>query len=107
MFVLSANLALIAIGLSFLQVGGFNLAIESTPRQYSGISLGMTVVLHLVASSVGPAVAGIYMQMFQTGIHSINGLFPSNLSYNLIFLTAALLSSGSIGLSVIIKKRMT
>jgi MFS family permease len=107
MFVLSANLALIAIGLSFLQVGGFNLAIESAPRQYSGISLGMTVVLHLVASSVGPAVAGIYMQMFQTGIHGINGLFPSNLSYNLIFLTAALLSPGSIGLSVIIKKRMT
>ena len=107
MFGPSANLALIAIGLSFLQVGGFNLAIESAPRQYSGISLGMTVVLHLVASSVGPAVAGIYMQIFQTGIQGINGLFPSNLSYNLIFLTAALFSSGSIGLSIIIKKRMT
>jgi MFS family permease len=107
MFVLSANLALVAIGLSLLQVGGFNLAIESAPRQYSGVSLGMTVVLHFVASSVGPAIAGIYMQIFQTDIHGINGLFPSNLSYNLIFLTAALLSSGSIGLSVMIKKRMT
>jgi MFS family permease len=52
----SANLAIIAAGISLTQVGGFNIILETTPRQFSGISLGMTVLFTLVGSSIGPAV---------------------------------------------------
>ena len=101
----AGTLAIIAIGLSLTQVGGFNTILESTPRQFSGISLGMTVLLNLIGGAVGPAIAGIYMQTNQVFING--SFFPSLQSYNLIFLTATLLSLVSVVLVLIIRKRST
>ena len=100
----SANLAIIAGGLSLMQVGGFDIVLQSTPRKFSGISLGMTVLFNLVGGSVGPAVAGIYMQTNQVLIKGV-GSYPSPDSYNLIFLTIAIASLIPIALSIYIRKR--
>jgi MFS family permease len=100
----STNLAIIAGGLSLMQVGGFDIVLQSTPRKFSGISLGMTVLFNLVGGSVGPAVAGIYMQANQVLIKGL-GSYPSPDSYNLIFLTIALASLIPIALSIYIRKR--
>jgi MFS family permease len=100
----STNLAIIAGGLSLMQVGGFDIILQSTPRKFSGISLGMTVLFNLVGGSVGPAVAGIYMQTNQVLIKNV-GSYPSPESYNLIFLTIALASLIPVALSLFIKKR--
>src|SRR5919107_240704 len=91
-FSVSANLAIIAAGLSLTQVGGFNIVLETTPRQFSGISLGMTVLFNLVGGSIGPAIAGIYMQTHQAIVKGVGGSFPSPDSYNLIFLSLAFAS---------------
>jgi MFS family permease len=99
----STNLAIIAGGLSLMQVGGFDIILQSTPRKFSGISLGMTVLFNLVGGSVGPAVAGIYMQTNQVLIKNV-GSYPSPESYSLIFLTIALASFIPIALSIYIKK---
>jgi MFS family permease len=99
----STNLAIIAGGLSLMQVGGFDIVLQSTPRKFSGISLGMTVLFNLVGGSVGPAIAGIYMQANQVLIKGV-GSYPSPDSYNLIFLTIALASLIPIALSIYIKK---
>jgi MFS family permease len=101
----AGTLAIIATGLSLTQVGGFNIILESTPRQFSGISLGMTVLLNLIGGAVGPAIAGIYMQTHQVFLNGSS--FPSQQSYNLIFLTAALFSLVSVVLVLIIWKRST
>ena len=90
-------MAIIATGLSLTQVGGFNIILEHTPRQFSGISLGMTVLLNLIGGAIGPAIAGIVMQTNRVFIKGINGSFPSFESYNMIFLTTALLSLVSVG----------
>lgn len=100
----AANLAIIAGGLSLMQVGGFDIVLQSTPRKFSGISLGMTVLFNLVGGSVGPAVAGIYMQTNQVLINGL-GSYPSPDSYNLIFLTIAVASLIPIALSIYIGKR--
>lgn len=105
-FLISANLAIIAAGLSLTQVGGFNIVLETTPRQFSGISLGMTVLFNMVGSSIGPAVAGIYMQTHQAIVKGIAGSFPSPDSYYLIFLTIALTSIVPLVLAIFIKKRI-
>jgi fucose permease len=88
------------------------LDLVSTPKQSSGVSLGMTTLLYLIGTSVGPVIAGIFMQANQAivkGISSSSGsgvsLFPTAQSYNLIFLTAILLSIVSIVLVSSIKKR--
>jgi MFS family permease len=111
-FMVAMNLAIVAAGISLMQVGAFNITMEYTPRQFSGVSLGMSVVLVLVGSSIGPAIAGIYMQTHQElakGISSVDrvGSFPSPVAYNLIFVTAALISTISIALAIILKRSMT
>jgi len=105
-FLLSANLSIIAAGLSLTQVGGFNIVLESTPRQFSGISLGMTVLFNLIGSSIGPAIAGIYMQAHQAIVKGAVGSFPSPDSYNLIFLNLALTSLISVAIAIFIRKRL-
>jgi len=105
-FLLSLNLAIISIGLALTNVGAQNVIILSIPRQNSGASLGMTTFLRIVGSSVAPALSGMFMQGYQyTAI--IGGkpqFFPSFEAYNLIFLTAAILSLISIVLSVVLFK---
>ena len=61
-FIVAANLAIVASGISLVQAGAFNITLECNPRQFSGVSLGMSVVLVLIGSSIGPAIAATYMQ---------------------------------------------
>ena len=106
----AGTLAIIATGLSLIQVGAFNIVLESSPRHLSGISLGMTVLLNLIGGAAGPTVAGIIMQMNQVYVGTnmggidMTGSFPSPQSYNLIFLITAFLSLVSIALVLIVKK---
>ena len=112
--IVAINLAIVAIGISLIQVGAFNVIMEYTPRQFSGVSLGMSVVLLLIGSSIGPAISAIYMQTRQeviskgvnNGITGSGGSFPSPVSYNLIFLTAALVSTISILFVIVLKRRI-
>ncbi len=107
-FMVAINLAIVAAGISLIQVGAFNITMEYTPLKYSGVSLGMSVVLFLIGSSIGPAIAGIYMQTHQELAKGITtGSFPSAISYNLIFLTAALISAISITLVIILRRRIS
>jgi MFS family permease len=105
-FLLSLNLGILAIGLSLSSVGAMNVIILSTPRQNSGVSLGMTTFLRIIGSSVGPALAGMFMQQYQytITIGRMTQSFPSSESYNLIFLTAAILSITSIAFALVLFK---
>jgi MFS family permease len=103
-FLLSLNLAIISIGLSLTSVGAQNVIILSIPRQNSGASLGMTTFLRIVGSSVAPALSGMFMQGYQYAVNIGGNLqfFPSSVSYNLIFLTSAILSTISMLLAVVL-----
>ena len=104
---ISINLAILASGLSFTIVGVMNVVVLSTPKEYSGISLGTTTLMRIVGSAIGPALAGMYMQSNQS-IIDIGGIIqhlPSAESYNLIFLTGMLLSVIAIVLAVLLRYR--
>ena len=99
---ITINLAIIATGLSLTQVGSINIVLVNTPKQSNGISLAMTTLLYFIGTSVGPVLAGVFMQANQTLLPRI-GSFPAPQSYNLIFLTAVIMSV----LSVILVGVMT
>jgi MFS family permease len=103
----SANLGILSTGLSLTSVGAMNVIILSTPGQFSGISLGMSSLMRIVGSSIGPALAGMYMQTNQTllNLDGIRAYFPSSLSFNLIFLSAVIVSVVSIALAMILQQR--
>jgi MFS family permease len=102
------NLAVLSTGLSLTNVGAMNVTILATPPQFTGMSLGMSNLLRIIGSSVGPALAGVYMQMYQSTVEVAGKqtAFPSMQAYSIIFLTAAVLSIASIGLAVYLRKRL-
>jgi MFS family permease len=104
---ISTGLGILSAGLSLAAVGAMNVIILSSPREYSGVTIGMSSMLRIVGSSVGPALAAMYMQTNQTVIN-IKGIvesLPSSFSFDLIFLTAVILSIASILLSIILYKK--
>ncbi|HZA07616.1 MAG TPA: MFS transporter [Nitrososphaeraceae archaeon] len=104
----STNLAILSTGLSLTSVGAMNVIILSTPRQFSGISLGMTLLMRIIGSAIGPALAGMYMQTHQSllNVHGIAQYFPSAASFNMIFVSAVLFSIVSIVLAIILRQRV-
>jgi MFS family permease len=97
---IASVLILVAIGLALMQIGSVNVVLMSTPKQFSGISLGMNLLIYLMGASVGPVIAGSFLQANQVIIesetNSISASFPSPESYDLTFLTAALIAVISI-----------
>ena len=103
---IAINLVVISAGLSLTQVGAFNITLQHTPYQFSGISIGISVVLVLMGSSIGPVIATTFMQTFQDPTSGANiESYPSTLSYNLIFLTATIISLISFPCMILLRKR--
>jgi MFS family permease len=105
---LSANLGVLSVGLSLTAIGAQNTIVLNSPRQNSGISLGMASLLRIVGSSIGPALAAMYLQSYQYKVVNIVGKaqqqsFPNADAYNFIFLTAAILSIISIALAIVLR----
>ena len=105
-FLVSINLAILSTGLSLTNVGAMNVIMLTSPRKDIGVSLGMSTLIRIVGASVGPAMAGMYMQTHKTTITGIIGTFPTAESYNLIFFTAALISCVSIGLAFALRRQL-
>lgn len=105
-FMVSVTLAIISAGLSLSITGGFNVVLLSAPMQATGIALGMALLLNLVGMSIGPSIAAMFQQMYQGTVEGVAGeQFPTQDAYNLIFLTAALISLASIALALALARR--
>ena len=104
-YYISVALAVFATGLSFTAVGAMNIIILFTPSNYIGTSTGLSVLIRILGSSVGPVVAALYMQLNQSDI-AINEsyFYPSSFSFDLIFLTATIVSLCSIVLAFYLKR---
>jgi hypothetical protein len=56
--------------------------------------------------SIGPSIAALFQQMYQGTVEGVAGeQFPTQVAYNLIFLTAALISLASIALALALARR--
>jgi nitrogen fixation/metabolism regulation signal transduction histidine kinase len=64
------------------------------------------LLLNLVGMSIGPSIAALFQQMYQGTVEGVAGeQFPTQVAYNLIFLTAALISLASIALALALARR--
>jgi MFS family permease len=105
-FMVSLSLTIISAGLSLSITGGFNVVLLSAPIQMTGIALGMALLLNLVGMSIGPSIAAMFQQMYQGTVEGVIGeQFPTREAYNLIFLTAALISLASVALGLALARR--
>jgi hypothetical protein len=83
-----------------------NIVLLATPYKNMVTSIGMTSLLRIIGSSVGPAVAGVLMQMRQVGVQGHAGSFPAPESYTLIFLMAAVMSVISVIMALKIRRAL-
>jgi MFS family permease len=104
-YYISIALAVFATGLSFTAIGAMNIIILFTPSNYIGTSTGLSILIRILGSSVGPVIAALYMQLNQSHI-AINEsyFYPSAYSFDLIFLTATIASLCSIVLAFYLKR---
>ncbi|MDE1873009.1 MAG: MFS transporter [Thaumarchaeota archaeon] len=100
----SVNLAIIATGLSLTSTAVWNILVTSSPKEFTGISVGVGAMLFFIGMAIGPALAGLFMQS-NTSVYGATS-YPAQESYNWIFLTAGLLAIVSLMISVILRKRM-
>ncbi|HEX9319171.1 MAG TPA: MFS transporter [Nitrososphaeraceae archaeon] len=104
---IAAVLVIVAVGLALMQIGSVNVVLTSTPKQFSGISLGMNLLIYLIGSSVGPVIAGTYMQADQVITNPSFGVptsYPSPESYSMIFLTATIISLASVIFAILLNR---
>ncbi|HEX9317616.1 MAG TPA: hypothetical protein VF884_01640, partial [Nitrososphaeraceae archaeon] len=107
---IAAVLVIVAVGLALMQIGSVNVVLTSTPKQFSGISLGMNLLIYLLGSSVGPVIAGMYLQADQVITNSsgrISTSYPSPESYSMIILTATLISLSSVIFAILLNRSMS
>lgn len=105
-FLLASTLMLVAVGLSFINIGTMNIIILRVPSEQSGTLLGMVSLIRIIGSSIGPVIAGVLMQIFSVG-DEMGNIFPSALAYDMIFLTALLISLLLIILTLVLRSRLT
>lgn len=101
---ISAGLAILSAGLSLSITGAFNVILISVPMQMTGIALGMTLLLNLVGMSVGPALSGVFQEAYKGTALGVPGIFPTDHAYNLIFITATLVSIASVAMALYISR---
>jgi MFS family permease len=104
-FAVSTNLAIIASGLSMTVTATWNIVVSSSPKSFIGISVGVGALLLFIGMAIGPALAGVYMENHET-IKGDQGSYPSLNSYNLVYITSALLSTVSLGFALMLRRRV-
>jgi MFS family permease len=105
-WMVSVALAIISTGLSLGSVGLMNILLLATPYKNMVTSIGMASLLRIIGSSVGPAVAGVLMQVWQINVQGHAGSFPAPESYTLIFLIAATMSIMSVIMTLKIRQSL-
>jgi MFS family permease len=103
-FAVSANLAVIASGLSLTMTATWNMVVSSSPKEFTGISVGVGALLLFIGMAIGPALAGVYMESKET-VEGIQGSFPSPGSYDTVFLTAGVLSAVSLVFGLVLRRK--
>lgn len=99
----SVNLTVIAVGLAMTATATWNLVVSSAPMEFMGISTGIGALLLSIGMSVGPALAGTYMQDHIT----VQGLsFPSPASFDMIFVTTGVLATAWLLFALMLKRRL-
>ena len=101
-FAVSTNLAIIASGLSLTITPTWNMVVTSSPKEFTGISVGVGALLLFIGMALGPAIAGVYME--SQAVQVVDGFYPSPNSYNLIFLTVGLLAVVSLGFALLLRR---
>ena len=84
-----------------------NVIILATPKEHTGISLGIATLVRIIGSAIGPALAAMYMETSQIAIEmgGVSRSYPSDFAFLMIFTSATVIAATSIFLSILLRRR--
>ena len=104
---ISIYLIILSVGISLTNVSSTNIVMVQSSFEQIGISLGISNLLRIIGSSIGPTIAGLFMQthlFLVTLSKNQYQYFPSTTAYDLIFGTMLFLSLSALGISFFLVK---
>lgn len=107
-FYISMYLVIISIGLSLTNVSSTNIVMVQSSFEQIGISLGISNLLRIIGSSIGPTIAGLFMQTHLLPVNVFKNqhqYFPSAAAYDLIFGGMLVLSLLALSISLFLIKK--
>ena len=104
---ISIYLIILSVGISLTNVSSTNIVMVQSSFEQIGISLGISNLLRIIGSSIGPTIAGLFMQthlFLVTQSKNQYQYFPSTTAYDLIFGTMLFLSLSALAISIFLVK---
>jgi EmrB/QacA subfamily drug resistance transporter len=96
---LTEDLLIAGSGIISLIIPIVNMVAITVPEEARAVSLGMNTLIRNLGASIGPVVASVYMASYQTPVILFYGntilnvsFIPSNTSFNLMMLTAIMIT---------------
>jgi len=96
---LTEDLLIAGSGIISLIIPIVNMVAITVPEEARAMSLGMNTLIRNLGASIGPVVASVYMASYQTPVILFYGntilnvsFIPSNTSFNLMMLTAIMIT---------------
>ncbi|HIJ16424.1 MAG TPA: MFS transporter [Thermoplasmata archaeon] len=98
------GITIMGSGTAFAMVGSINMIVISTPREETGISTAMTMIVRTSGSVAGPAVAAVIISDHSSYVAGI-GVVPDDSAYQIIFLMSSVFMGIGVLLALLLKNR--
>jgi MFS family permease len=99
------GIAIMGSGLAFAMVGSINMIIISTPKEETGISTGMNMIVRTTGSVVGPAIAAVIIAGNSVAVPGAGVSVPDDNAYQLIFLMSSVFMGIGVVLSLFLSNK--
>ena len=101
------GISIMGSGLAFAMVSSINIIIVCTPKEETGISTGMNMIIRTSGSVVGPAVAAVIISEHSVFNPVSMTSIPDDNAYQLIFLMSSVFMAVGVLLSLFIRHKKT
>jgi MFS family permease len=98
------GITVMGAGSSFAMVGSINMLLISTPKEETGISTAMNMIIRTTGSVVGPALAAVIISNNSSIIPGV-GEVPDEHAYQLIFIMSSVFMGIGVVLALLLSNR--
>lgn len=98
------GIAIMGSGTAFAMVGSINMIVISTPREETGISTAMNMIVRTSGSVAGPAIAAVIISEHSHYVAGV-GVIPDDSAYKLIFLMSSVFMGIGVMLALLLRDK--
>jgi EmrB/QacA subfamily drug resistance transporter len=98
------GITVMGAGSTFAMVGSINMLLITTPKEETGISTAMNMIIRTAGSVVGPALAAVIISNNSSFVQGV-GLVPDEFAYQVIFLMSSVFMAIGVVLGILLTNK--